>query len=110
MIGVAVAAAEQIDEHVVGQILDGSLLRFRRHDTGCSCAVQSNGTGPAKLRLEWREQGGPPVATPPRPGYGTTVIRNLIPYELGGMVELMYRADGVCCTIEIAIENDTGPR
>ena len=71
---------------------------------------QSNGTGPAKLRLEWREQGGPSVATPPRPGYGTTVIRNLIPYELGGMVELMYRADGVCCTIEIAIENDTGPR
>jgi hypothetical protein len=35
------------------------------------------------------------------------VICDLIPYELGGRVELTYRADGVFCTIELAIENDS---
>jgi PAS domain S-box-containing protein len=61
----------------------------------------SNGEVPAKLRLEWHEHGGPPVSVSARPGYGTSVIRNLIPYELRGTVELDFKAGGVCCAIEI---------
>jgi PAS domain S-box-containing protein len=68
----------------------------------------SNGEAPAKLRLEWREIGGPAVATPTKPGFGTSVIRDLIPYELGGVVELAFRPNGVCCTIEIVVECDVG--
>jgi two-component sensor histidine kinase len=55
----------------------------------------------AALVLEWVESGGPPCRTPPQPGYGTRAIRSLIPYELGGTVELAFTADGVTCRIEL---------
>ena len=68
----------------------------------------SNGGVPLKLRLEWREDGGPAVASTAQPGYGTSIIRDLIPYELGGTVELVLDPNGVRCTIEIAVESEIG--
>jgi two-component sensor histidine kinase len=53
------------------------------------------------LRIEWKETGGPQVAAPAREGYGTSVIRDLLAYELGGRVELLFEPDGVRCTIEL---------
>jgi PAS domain S-box-containing protein len=64
----------------------------------------SNGGDPTQLRLEWRESGGPAVTVPAQPSYGTSVIRDLIPYELGGTVEIDFAAGGVGCTIEILLE------
>jgi two-component sensor histidine kinase len=66
----------------------------------------SEGVTSAKLRLEWHEGGGPPVTVPAKSGFGTSVIRDLIPYELGGTVELEFGPNGVLCVIEIAIESD----
>jgi len=54
-----------------------------------------------RLVLEWIETGGPTVIAPSRTGYGTRAIRNLVPYELGGAVELIFDATGVRCRIEI---------
>ena len=54
----------------------------------------------ARLVLEWIEAGGPPVI-PDQPGYGTGVIRNLIPYELGGAVDLVFAAEGLRCRIAL---------
>jgi PAS domain S-box-containing protein len=71
-----------------------------RWDRGSNCGAQ------ATLRLDWREHGGPAVNPPAQPGYGTSVIRDLIPYELDGNVELEFRTHGVCCTIEIEVESD----
>jgi PAS domain S-box-containing protein len=68
---------------------------------------RSSGGEPATLRLEWHERGGPVVTVPDQPGYGTSVIRDLIPYELGGLVDFDFTAEGVCCTIELAIEGDS---
>ena len=48
---------------------------------------------------EWRETGGPPVAAPTRSGYGTTLIRELIPHELDGTVDLTFPPEGVTCRI-----------
>jgi two-component sensor histidine kinase len=56
------------------------------------------------LILEWCETGGPPVATEIRSSYGTDLIRNLIPHELGGMVDLVFASDGACCRIEFPLE------
>src|SRR5262245_4814533 len=53
------------------------------------------------LSLEWRETGGPPIAVPGPPGYGSSVIRELIPYELGGSVHYVFAPDGVRCRVEI---------
>jgi PAS domain S-box-containing protein len=59
-------------------------------------------SGPAtRLVLLWREIGGPAVAADIQPSYGTNLIRNLIPHELGGAVELVFAAEGVNCRIEI---------
>ena len=51
------------------------------------------------LVLEWIESGGPTVTTPTDVGYGTGAIRNLIPYELGGEVDVVYAPEGVRCSI-----------
>jgi PAS domain S-box-containing protein len=61
---------------------------------------QLNGGSRDGLVLEWCETGGPPVA-PSVPGYGTSVIQGLIPYELGGTVDYVVAADGVRCKLEI---------
>ena len=58
----------------------------------------------AKLRFRWRELGGPPVASKTPSGYGTSLIRNLIPHELGGRVDLIFAPDGVSCEIEFGLE------
>ena len=54
-----------------------------------------------RLLLEWIETDGPPVVAPSRTGYGTRAIRSLVPYELGGAVELFFDATGVRCRLEI---------
>src|SRR5262249_29072305 len=41
-----------------------------------------NGQGPRPLAIEWLETGGPAVAVPNTSGYGTSVITELVPYEL----------------------------
>jgi two-component sensor histidine kinase len=55
----------------------------------------------AGLCIEWREAGGPAVQPPQRSSFGTEVIRNLIPYELGGTVDLAFTAEGVRCVVSI---------
>jgi two-component sensor histidine kinase len=62
---------------------------------------QQNGQGENQLRIEWQERGGPLVDPQSRCGYGTVVIRDLIPHELGGTVELVHRREGVHCKLEI---------
>jgi len=57
--------------------------------------------GQRSLLLEWIESGGPAVTVPTETGYGTGAIRNLIPYELGGKVDLAYAAEGVRCRIAL---------
>ena len=55
----------------------------------------------ANLSIEWREVGGPAVAGSPNCKYGVSVIRDLIPQEFGGLVDLAFSSGGVCCRIEI---------
>jgi PAS domain S-box-containing protein len=59
---------------------------------------------PPKLVMIWRETGGPLAAAPRESGFGTNLIRDLIPHELGGTVDLSFGAEGLCCTIEVPIE------
>ena len=56
------------------------------------------------LILIWRELGGPPVPSKVQSSYGTALIRNLITYELGGTVDLVFATEGVNCRIEIPNE------
>jgi PAS domain S-box-containing protein len=65
---------------------------------------QLNGSASPTLSFVWREFGGPPVAAPTQRGYGTDLIRNLIPHELGGSVDLAFASDGACCKIAFPLE------
>ena len=60
-----------------------------------------NGHLETHLLLEWRESGGPPVVAPGNTSYGTSTVRDLIPYEFGGIVDLAFEPDGVRCRLEI---------
>jgi two-component sensor histidine kinase len=60
-----------------------------------------NGALKRHLVFEWRELGGPAVTASTQPGYGTNVIRDLIPYELGGTVDLSFAPEGVRCILGI---------
>jgi two-component system CheB/CheR fusion protein len=54
-----------------------------------------------RLLIEWQETGGPAALAPGRSGYGTNIIRELIPFELGGAVELSFAPEGTKCRLEI---------
>jgi PAS domain S-box-containing protein len=69
----------------------------------------SSGDATTKLTIEWRESGGPAMVAPIQSGYGTNLIRGLIPHELGGKVDLVFAADGAYCRIEIPLPAE-GPR
>src|SRR5262245_61335656 len=56
---------------------------------------------PLRLVLEWQEFGGPPVVAPKKTGFGTSTIRDLIPYEFGGSVDLAFFSTGVQCRLEL---------
>ncbi len=73
---------------------------------------QPNGHSRSCLVFEWQEIGGPFVEAPGDPSYGTTTIRDLIPYEFGGTVDLVLALDGVRCRLELPadwLSNDSKP-
>jgi two-component sensor histidine kinase len=53
------------------------------------------------LVLDWREVGGPSVVAPSNSGFGMSTIRDLIPYEFGGAVDLAFAPAGVQCRLEL---------
>lgn len=56
------------------------------------------------LRMIWREDGGPPVSTPTRKGFGTRLLEQGLASELRGAVRLEFPPQGLVCVIEAAIE------
>lgn len=75
--------------------------------------IDSNGD----LVIDWRELGGPAVMPPRRRGFGTTVIENSIPHELGGEATTSYRTAGFEARFVLPAryvassqEKDMGPR
>lgn len=52
-----------------------------------------------KLRLDWAESGGPPVAPPQRKGFGSRLLEELVRRDLGGDIKLDFAVAGVQCRI-----------
>ena len=47
-----------------------------------------------RLKIEWTEEGGPPVQAPTRRGFGSTIIERSIPYDLNGEAQIDYQLAG----------------
>jgi len=60
--------------------------------------------GPDRLRLTWDESGGPPVSEPTRSGFGSRLVSQSITRDLGGRIDLDYRAGGLHCVMEIPVD------
>jgi PAS domain S-box-containing protein len=60
-----------------------------------------NGHAEGSLCIDWQESGGPDVVPPTRAGFGTSIVRELIPYELGGTADFMHLPAGVRCKLQI---------
>ena len=48
-----------------------------------------------ELVIDWHEQGGPAVTAPSRRGFGSTIIEQSVPFDLGGQAEIAYRVTGL---------------
>jgi PAS domain S-box-containing protein len=53
-----------------------------------------------RLKLEWREQGGPRVEPPSTRGFGTRMIERGLAAELGGKVVMTFDPEGVACLVD----------
>ena len=56
--------------------------------------------GDMGFRLRWEESGGPPVTVPKKQGFGSRLIGQGLPIDLGGKVALDFRPQGVICVID----------
>ncbi len=63
---------------------------------------QLNGT--YQLAFHWQELGGPAVVAPSNSGYGMSLIREVIPYELGGTADFAITPEGARCKLEIPVD------
>jgi PAS domain S-box-containing protein len=52
-----------------------------------------------QLSIDWTERGGPAVRPPERRGFGSRIVEMALPNELGGQVDVDYRAEGLRCRI-----------
>ena len=53
-----------------------------------------------RLHLTWSESGGPPVQTPLRRGFGSSLVQGSVQGELGGKAELAFDPLGLTCRLE----------
>ena len=97
------AVAMALHELVTNAVKYGSLSSPNGH-VSVNWDRETNEKTQARVKIEWRETGGPQVSSPPKLGYGTSLIRELIPHELGGSVDLNFSSDGVYCKIDVPIE------
>jgi two-component sensor histidine kinase len=68
-------------------------------------SVVREASQPPRLRIEWREQDGPPVSPPSRRGFGTRFIEGSVAVELQGIARLTFNAAGLHCTMDIPLDH-----
>jgi PAS domain S-box-containing protein len=66
-------------------------------------SVQKRGDQ-TSLIVNWRELQGPTIELPPKPGFGSRLLRQTINLELDGKLDLRFEPEGVWCTMTIATE------
>src|SRR5262245_22116486 len=57
-----------------------------------------------ELTIDWQEVGGPVVSGDGKSSYGSSVITDLVPYELGGTANLNFAEQGVRCRLTVPAE------
>ncbi len=58
-------------------------------------------SGSNDLVIDWFERGGPPASPPTNEGFGLSLLRSVVPYQLDGAVALEFKAEGLRCSLRI---------
>ena len=66
----------------------------------------ASGRSPALVELTWQEEGGPPVGSPARRGFGSVLVERMVKSELEGHVDLDFRPQGIACTITARLADE----
>ncbi len=61
--------------------------------------------GATAVKVEWREEGGPPVRTDRVRGFGLDLIEKIVAHELGSPVDLRFSSHGVQCTLIVPVRD-----
>lgn len=78
----------------------GKYGAFRAEDGLVHLEWERIGAGDAQeLRMEWREEGGPPVVPPSRTGFGSRLIRMGLSSAVGSLATLDYEPTGLRCVL-----------
>jgi light-regulated signal transduction histidine kinase (bacteriophytochrome)/CheY-like chemotaxis protein len=80
---------------VVHELLTNSAKYGALADSIGKVAVHWGLTANGQLKIDWQEEGGPPVRAPTRRGFGSTVIERSIPFDLNGEANIQYALAGV---------------
>lgn len=62
-----------------------------------------------KLRIEWREHGGPTIDRPTHRGFGSLLLEHTLARDLDGRVNLSFEQPGAMCVIEMPLSEPGGP-
>ncbi len=93
----AIALAMVLNELVTNAVKYGALS----NDTG-KVQITWQAAG-GRLTIDWTESGGPQVAAPIKPGYGTRFIERAVGGELGGRHHLAYLREGLVAVLEVPL-------
>jgi PAS domain S-box-containing protein len=65
------------------------------------------GEAGAEFRLDWQEDGGPPVQPPTTAGFGTAMLVHAMQYQHHGRTELIWREAGLVCRLRLPLAEMT---
>ena len=65
--------------------------------------LKPDAKGVNRMRIEWRESGGPPVRSPTRRGFGSRLVEHGLAGELDGNVEMRFEPSGLVCVIDAPV-------
>lgn len=60
------------------------------------------------LLIDWQEMGGPGVSPPGRRGFGSRLLEQGLPRELGGGVNLRFLPEGLRCVMRLPLSTKVG--
>ena len=63
--------------------------------------TEQAGGADARLTLNWRERGGPPVEAPDHRGFGRTVMERVAGQALGGQSKATFAPSGVIWELDV---------
>ena len=76
-------------------------------DSGAVAVTWSLGDS-GDLVIDWAETGGPAVTAPSRRGFGSTIIEQSIPFDLGGKATISYHVTGVTAQFSVPARHVVG--